>query len=409
MRSKRIGSVFIVIGTSLGAGMLALPMVSLPTNFFASVVTLIVLWALMIYTAFLILEVNLAFDIRKNNFATMARRTFGKTGKIITWIGFLLLLYALCSAYISGNASLLSTLIESNFHVSLPSWLYAVLFTIVFGGFVFVSTRAVDMFNRGLLSVKGALLIFSLIFLIPHLDVSKIIAEKRSISYLWAGIPIFLCSFGFHHIIPSLTNYVGKSAKELKKIIIIGITIPLVFYIIWIFCTFCIVPLYGKESLTSVQDGSVGQFIQIIIAITQSKPVSFFINGFSNIAMTTSFLGVALGLFDFLADALSRTDCYRGRFQTILITLIPPLFFAIFFPDGFLLALGYAGVFVAILLIILPALMVYKLRKDKKHPSPYRAFGNNFMLFFVMFIGLVVIAIQILANLKLLPAFFSNV
>lgn len=408
MRSKRIGSVFIIIGTSLGAGMLALPMVSLPTNFFASLITLIVLWALMIYTAFLILEVTLAFEIKRNNFATMARRTLGKTGKLITGIGFLLLLYSLCSAYISGNASLISTLIESNFNVVLPPWFYAVVFTIVFGGFVFVSTRAVDLFNRTLLSVKGVLLICSLILLIPHLDISMIIAEKRSISYLWAGMPILLCSFGFHHIIPSLTNYVGKSAKEMKKIIVIGITIPLIFYMIWIFCTFCIVPLYGKDSLASVQGGSVGNFIQMIIDITKSKPVAFFINGFSNIAMTTSFLGVALGLFDFMADSLSRTDCYKGRFQTILVTLIPPLFFAIFFPDGFLLALGYAGVFVAILLVILPAMMVYRLRKNKNLHSPYRVFGNNFMLFFVMFIGLIIIATQILSNLHLLPDFFTT-
>lgn len=60
-------------------------------------------------------------------------------------------------------------------------------------------------------------------------------------------------------------------------------------------------------------------------------------------ALATSFLGVALGLFDYLADLFQRSNTAAGRLQTGAITFPPPLAFALFYPRGFVMALGYAG------------------------------------------------------------------
>ena len=406
-KSKIFGSVLIVAGTTFGAGMLALPMVTAPVNFWFICALLIGMCILMIYTAFLILEVNLAFEERRNNFITMASNTLGTPGKIVCWVGFLMLLYSLTAAYIAGDASLLSTIMRTSFSIYLPSWIYATLFTLVFGFFVYLSTNVVDVVNRGLIGIKTALLLITLILLMPYVDVSKLNNDKEHISYIWASVPIILCSFGFHHIIPSLTNYVGRDYKALKKIIIYGISAPLIIYLIWLFITLSIVPLYGQDSfyVLGKTEGSVGKFISFIILITKSRAIKIFINGFSNIAMTTSFLGVTLGLFDFLADGFKRLNTKVGRFQTSILTFIPPLIFAIFYPKGFIFALGYAGAFVAILEIILPALMVMKLRKSDFLNSPYRVNGSKIFLFIAIFVGIVIVFLQIANNLKLLPVF----
>lgn len=64
---------------------------------------------------------------------------------------------------------------------------------------------------------------------------------------------------------------------------------------------------------------------------------------FADLALATSFLGVALGLFDYLADLFQRRNSVTYRLQTGAITFLPPLAFALFYPRGFVMALGYAG------------------------------------------------------------------
>ena len=128
------------------------------------------------------------------------------------------------------------------------------------------------------------------------------------------------------------------------------------------------------------------------------------VNGFADIAMTASFLGVSLGLFYFLADGFHRTNSHLGRLQTAAMTFIPPLAFAIYYPKGFILALGYAAIFVAILEIILPALMVYQLRKSQTLHSPYRMKGGLILLIVIAFIGVLIIACQLLSSFHYLPS-----
>ena len=123
--------------------------------------------------------------------------------------------------------------------------------------------------------------------------------------------------------------------------------------------------------------------------------------------MTTSFLGVSLGLFDFLADGFKRKDDRFGRFQTTLLTFIPPLAFALFFPSGFILALEYSALFAIILEIFLPSLMVYKLRRSSTLKSPYRFFMNSTVaaIFFIL-IGIALIGIIVTDRLGILPSLF---
>ena len=82
-----------------------------------------------------------------------------------------------------------------------------------------------------------------------------------------------------------------------------------------------------------------------------------------------------------------------------MITYVPPFVFAVFFVDGFLHALGYASIFVAILLIILPALMAWSLR-NKEHRN---TLTSKFVLCLLVIGGMTIIALQVLLSFDLLP------
>jgi tyrosine-specific transport protein len=405
--NKFIGSILIIIGTSIGAGMLAIPIISAASGFCLSALLLIAIWSLMTLTGLLVLEVNLALPDSNNNFSSMAAETLGIGGKVTAWLSCLLLLYSLTAAYIAGNASLLTVAFDF-IDIAIPTWVNALLFIFILGGAVFWSTQAVDYLNRGLISVKGGLLVLVLVLLMPHIDLVNIISGQipGQGKFLLAVAPIFLCSFGFHTVIPSIRSYMGKDSRMLKMVIIYGTTITLAIYLFWLLASLGTVPLKGVHSFASIaasSEGSVGAFIKSICILADNRWVTAGINGFANIAMTTSFLGVTLGLFDFLSDGLNLPATRAGRGKAAVLTFVPPLIFALFYPKGFMLALGNAAIFVAILEIILPVLMIYKLRKDKSLNSTYRVWGGTTLLVLVFIVGVVIIALQIMHDLNLLP------
>ncbi len=81
-----------------------------------------------------------------------------------------------------------------------------------------------------------------------------------------------------------------------------------------------------------------------------------------------------------------------------ILTFFPPLLFVYFYPEGFILALKYAGIFVAILLAILPALMVFKLPKK----GFYKSFVGRSLLVMIILIAVGIIALEFLEEAGIL-------
>lgn len=113
----------------------------------------------------------------------------------------------------------------------------------------------------------------------------------------------------------------------------------------------------------------------------------------------TSFLGVSLSLSDFLADGFKIKKNARGRFIITLLTFLPPLFFSLTFPNVFVDALKYAAIFVAILLGILPAAIVWSGRYRLKLESKFKVFGGRSLLLLIMLVSLIVIVVDVIDQL----------
>ena len=128
---KFIGSVLIVIGTCVGAGLLALPVTTSPGGFINSVLVLTGTWVVMTIGAFYMLEIVQWFP-RGSNLISIARATMGPKGAGLTWLVFLILNYALLSAYISG-ASDIFHLLFGLISIGVNQALLAVIFVFVMG------------------------------------------------------------------------------------------------------------------------------------------------------------------------------------------------------------------------------------------------------------------------------------
>jgi amino acid permease len=273
----------------------------------------------------------------------------------------------------------------------------------VLGSFVIHGVKAVDYVNRTFFSFKGSFLILSLLLLTPYVNISNPLLYEPKVRYIWAAAPIYLCAFGYHVLIPTLTNYLHRQQNTLRLVIFLGTFLTMLIYLFWLFEILGIVSIDHFRDFLKNQ-GSTGEFIAMIMGIVQNRWVDIAISGFANITITTSFLGVSLSLFDFLADALKRPKGIRGKAEISILTFLPPVLFAIFYPQGFVMALGYASICVAFSLVMLPALMVWQLRKQNRNPG-YRVFGGKPLLFLIFLTGLILIVLQILDRWRLLPLF----
>lgn len=393
---KTLGAIFLVVGTCIGGGMLAVPMVTAACGFWWSMVIFAFCWAVMLYSCLLVLEVNSALPAR-SSFSSMARATLGLPGKLIMWAMFLLLLYALLAAYDTGGASLLQS-VFLQLKLSLGYNLSALLFTVLLGAVVFFGIRLTEFINRYFLAAKLLFFVLAAVLMMPHVDVSKLNGIAHNKLYLLTPIPIVLVSFGSHFVIPSIRSYIGPDPKRLRKIIFIGMLIPLLVYIVWQVLVFGVLPKNGAYSFASIaaQQNTAGSLVMTLAHYFQSHLVKTLLNAFVDIAMTTSFLGIALSLFDFFIDGLTlNSSVYAHRFIAAVLTFVLPFMFAIFYPNGFIMALSYGAVFAAVLVLILPALMSMRLAPKGLKPF-YPVFGGRFLRVLILLVGVFIICLHFL-------------
>jgi tyrosine-specific transport protein len=391
MHSKLIGSSLLIIGTSIGAGILGLPIAAAQLGFIGSVILLFLCWFIMTSGALLILEVNLSL-LQNNNIISMAKATIGPVGQLIAWTTYLLLLYSLLCAYIAGGSDLFHNLLQQG-GFNIPSSVTSVIFTVLFGSVVYLGIQSVDKVNRVLITVKmGAflLVIFLLFsFIKPHQLIEGDLHHLTSLS----AISVTMSAFGWSTLIPSLRTYFGNDIVQLKKAILIGSTVPLICYIAWDAVIMGVIPLHGEQGLVSVlESGNAATLVNILNVEAGSSAIHLFTKIFTSICVLTSFLGVALCLTDFFADGFIIEKKGLGKIGIHAITFIPALGISIFFPHAFITALSCAGIYSTILLILLPAWMVLKIRYRLPLKKDFTLAGGKVLLSILIFcsLGLVI-------------------
>lgn len=371
MTSRFIGGVLLIVGTSIGGGMLALPVANAGTGFGRSVFFLIGCWAIMTLGAFFILEANLYLP-RGKHMVSMADATLGKPGLLTAWLSYLLLLYSLLCAYISGGSDMLGSLTSlSGF--TLKSAQSALIFTVSMGLIVSGGIRKVDWVNRGLMFFKLGIYVILVICITPRVHPQYLAGGHWQA--MAGNILILITSFGFAIIVPDLREYFNDDIAKLKKVIWIGSLIPLGCYIAWNAVILGSIPATDMQALFN--DPHTTSQLAITLSHTLDNSfISRLFNAFTAVCMLTAFLGVSLCLMSFLADGLNLSVQRHDKKVLFCLTFIPPLMLVLYYPDAYLYALNYAGFFCVILLLLLPALMV--LFGRKKFTSRYQVPGGRF-------------------------------
>jgi len=331
---------------------------------------------------------------------TLAHQLLGRKGQIIASFSMMFLFYALCAAYIAGGGEQLNDKLNNWMGLSVAPQAATICFTMLIALVVSVGTHSVDIVNRVLFTLKIIALIVMFSLLMPHVQSQHLVEMPVHKGLIISALPVVFTSFGFHGSIPSIVRYVGLDMKSLRKIMLVGSAVPLFIYILW--------QVASQGVLTQsdlIASSTLGAFITTLSTMLHNPLVSKSVSIFADLALATSFLGVSLGLFDFISDTLKRSNQMTGRLQTALVTFVPPLCFALFYPQGFIMALGYAAIALVILAVFLPVAMVTAQRKThQKTTQCYQVRGGSIALFTVTGAGILIISAQLLQMAGMIPA-----
>ena len=399
-----IGGACIIAGVCVGAGMLALPLAGAGAWSLWATAAIVLTMLMMTLSGWLLLEAYKHYDLRAS-FNTVTRDVLGAPVNVINNLAVYFVGGILLYAYITRMGLMLHDISGGSLSPAIAS----ILACLVGGAFVWHSTRAVDRISVLLIVFMVATFLFSIYGLISGVHLDTLFnrlphpagSDDGYARYVLAFLPVCLTSFGYHHSVTSMRAYYSEE-RQAARAILYGTLLAMGIYLLWTLSIFGNLPR-GELGPIAAAD-SVEQLTAKLGAILHSSQLGNIISAFALGAVVSSFIGVGLGVFDYLADTFHFADNRLGRSQTWLATFLPPLVCSLLWPMGFTMAIGYAGAVATIWTCMVPAALVWKTRA-RHGTTGYTVPGGAALLAAVFLYGVLVALFHFLNMLHKLPVY----
>lgn len=379
MTHREFGAVFIVAGTAIGAGMLALPLTSAKQGFLGSAAFMMGVWLLSYLSAVNLVDINKKMKIGVT-FPQIARESLGVWGEKITYFVFAIMHFALLAAYTDGAGQLLAKTCEDLTGIQLSKTYVSGMMAVVIFALIAFRTTIADKMNQLFFAAKAALFVFVLVVLMPRVEMTYLTEPHQLL--MMTSIPVFFGAFGFQGSIPAILVYTQKTGTSgLKKIMFLGSIIPLIVYFLWEIICLGVIPLSGNSSFETVLAGDkpLALMIDFLSGRTGGMNLGLLIQCFTIFAVLTSFIGVGIALFHLLETSLQKRkipeDFFFKRIGAGILAFLPPLIVVIVYPRAFVECLSFAGFMLAFIALFVPAMTRIKLYKKVDLMSVFLLLG----------------------------------
>ncbi|MBI5797916.1 hypothetical protein HZA98_03365 [Candidatus Woesearchaeota archaeon] len=353
MDQKLLKSIGMLVGLTLGAGILGIPYVFAKAGFFTGLLILLLLGIVTIIINLYTAEVTLSTK-GIHQLSGYAEKYLGRKGKFLMGLTMIISAYGAMIAYLLGIGEAVSTIFN------IPSLYVILLFFILLSYAVLRGIRLIEILELGINCGVITVLVVIMLLSLRGISLQNFSAFHPSLVFLPFGVILFALAGAA--AIPDMRMELDKDKKKLKKAIILGTIIPLVLYIL--FAT-VIVGVTGTET-TAIATIGLGNTLGSYMIILG--------NIFAAFAMATSFLLMAL--------ALLWTYNYDYKFKKGLawaLTVFVPLFIILIGFHDFIEALALTGSIAGGLQGILIVLMHRKAQKNPER-KPEFSIKNNIVL-----------------------------
>ncbi|MEM7358754.1 MAG: aromatic amino acid transporter [Pseudomonadota bacterium] len=401
------GTVLVASG-AIGAGMFSLPVVASGMWFGWAVLGLCLVWLFNLLANLLLVEANLRYPSGAS-FSTIVSGTLGHRWNFANDLAIAFVMYILLYAYFSASGSIVDNSLSVAFGIDnpLPRNVSSLLFGLLIAICVWLGTAMVSRISMVFLLGMIITFMLSTAGILLHVEIATLVGKQflpiSFAAYSWAALPYFVTSFACAGLVPSLVKYYQSDPVQVKASLTWGTLISLVIYVLWVAAVF---GSLGRGGIAPVVNagGNMGELVGALTSSTQQQNLGLLINLFSNFAITTSFLSISLGLFDYIADKFKFSEDGRGRRNSALLTFLPPALLSFFFPNGFILAIGYAGLVVLFSFYLVPVVMAFKHRASSENLT-YQLSGGKALLCTILAFTLIAATCKILGTLGALPVF----
>jgi len=381
--SRLFGSIFIVAGTSIGASMLVLPIAASSLGAIVSISLLIIMWMLGYYSATLVLDAHIFYK-ESYSVPDLCKKTFNNKTWLIADFSIFILFYSLLSGYLSAIFSMAESICIFDYAGLVIASL--LIFLVIY------SPKVLDMSNRIIFFSKFVffgILLYFLSYKVEIVNLKTFAKSYTSSSLLLEAIPLFFTSFGFHGSIPFISKYLSCDYKLVKKSFFYGSTISLLVYMLWIIACLGVLPSTGINSFESINNNQnkLCNFISLLTKVTENKFLYDIVSIFNWLAIVTSFLGVGVGLYDYVFCKLKffRNGILENRILAVIITFIPPIILSIFYINIFMSALAFAAISLSLIAALMPALISFKIGNRNRFVVTMVFLGSVVIIFTEIF------------------------
>ena len=413
MNNKRKVSVLygasVVFSTAVGVGMMSLPVMSAGMWYTLSLLVILLTAIYIISAGSLLLEVNMNYP-SGTGIHMMVHDIMGVKHATINDCMMIFNGFILLYAYLTVGSEAIQFYVEKLFEFELNHIASGFLFAAFFGAIFYCPPLIISRFLSFFISLMLLSFVYIAYSLAINVDVSHLnypvlqTDDSQSlVPYIFIALPYFMAAMGFQQTIPMLRELYNDNATRVLKSILIGIGIVSVLYIIWLSVVF------GNQSqaqmLASVSSGE-SKLENIVDALSRNEDIQSFIFFFIQVAIVTSFIGVAKGLLDYLKDIFVNHFKLTDNYPKIVV-IAPPLILSLLFPYGFLIGIGFAGLAGAIWGGIYPALMARKIRKRNEiaEIESEFTFGGVYTPWFTLSFSFLIVLVMILELFNFLPKF----
>jgi len=351
----------LIAGTTVGAGVLALPAATAGAGFAASTGVLLGSWVFMAAAGLLVAEAAAAAARRTGEadvgFLATVRELLGDDVSRVTGATYAFLHYALLVAYAAQGGGLLAGAVGA------PAAAGALVFGAgVGGGVAFGPPKLVDKANDAFCAVVAASFVTLLVVGAGAFDADRLMSTAPDAKASFEAVPISILSLVYHNVIPTVSRRLGFDRARIARAVVLGSAFPLVMFIAWNALIQGVVDVSSAgadpvAALIAAESGEEGAVLSTAVQI------------FSFSAVVTSFVGFYYGMRGYVKDVLVESSVSSlADDERILAAavLVPPSILAAVDPTLFLPALDAAGTFgITLLFGIIPAACVWRLRQDE--------------------------------------------
>lgn len=358
----------LVAGTTVGAGVLALPAATAGAGFAYSSGVLVGSWAFMALAALLVAETSVAVVCSTGRAdlgflatvnALLGPRVGGVAGGAYAFIH-----YALLVAYAANGGALAATAVGADPAVG------ALAFTGVFGGAVaFGSEAFVDALNNAFVVAVLGSFCGLLFYGSDAFESARLFSVEPSGAEAFKALPISILALVYHNVVPLIATRLKGDRTKITQAVLLGSAVPLAMFIAW-------------NGLVLGAAGPVqGDPVAALVNADpdEARELGIAVGLFAFSAVVTSFVGFYFGLRVYVKDVLVPLAPKLADSEPLLAAIVlgPPAALAAFDPTVFLGALDAAGTFgITTLFGIVPAACAYALRREDPGRERYVPGGD---------------------------------